>query len=59
MTVEMTLIRYDPQVATMDVRPQPDWRLRQSEGAGDEAGQAGDEQRDCLTARRRKMMRQA
>ena len=56
--VEMQLIRYNPQVSTMEVRPQPDWRLRQSEDAGDAAGQAGDEQRKCLMARRRKRVRQ-
>ena len=33
--VEMSLIRYNPQVNMMDVRPQLDWQLRQPEDAGD------------------------
>ena len=57
--VEMTLIRYNPQVTTMDVRSQPDWRLRQSEEAGHQARQAGDEQEERLMARKRKRVRQA
>ena len=56
--VAMTLIKDNPEVATMDVRPKPEWRPRQSEGAGDEAGQAGDEQRERLIVRRRKRVRQ-
>ena len=38
--VEMTLIRYN-QVTTIDVQPQRDWRLRLSEEAGDDEGEAG------------------
>ena len=34
--VEMALIGYNPQVTMMEVQPQPDWRLRQSEEARDE-----------------------
>ena len=30
--VEMALIRYNPQITEMEVRPQPDPQLRQSEG---------------------------
>ena len=56
--VQMTLIRYNPQVTTMDVRPQPDWRVRRSEEAGEEAGQAGNERKESLMARRRKTVRQ-
>ena len=56
--VEMALIMYNPQVTTMEVRPQPDWRLRQSEEAGEEEGQVGDEQRERLMARRWKKERQ-
>ena len=52
--VEMALIRYNPQVNMMEVRPQPGWRLRQSEGTRDEEEQEGDEQRERLMARRRK-----
>ena len=56
--VEMALIRYNPQVTMMQMRPQPDWQLRKSEGARDEEEQEGDEQRERLMARRRKRVRQ-
>ena len=52
--VEMTLITYNPQVTVIEVRPQPDWRLRQSGGARDEEEQEGNEQRERLMAGRRK-----
>ena len=55
--VEMAFIRYNPQVTMMEVRPQPHWRLRQSEGARDEEEQEGDEQRERLMARRQKRVR--
>ena len=56
--VEMALSRYNPQVTMMEMRPQPDWRLRQSGGARDEEEQGDDEQRERLMARRRKRVRQ-
>ena len=56
--VEMALIRYHPQITEMEVRPQPDWRLRQWEGTRDEDGQEGDEPRERLMARRPKIFRQ-
>ena len=56
--VGMKLIRYNPQVTMMEVRPQPDWRLRQSDEVGDEEEQAGEEQRNRLVARRRKRVPQ-
>ena len=52
--VEMTFIGYNPQVTVMEVRPQPDWRLRQSEGAEYKEEQEGNEQREHLMAHRRK-----
>ena len=51
--VEMALIRYSPQITEMEVRPQPDWRVQQSEEEHE-----GDDQRKRLTARRRKRNRQ-
>ena len=36
-SIEMALIRYSPHVNTIEVRPRPNWLLRQTEGAGDEA----------------------
>ena len=56
--IEMALIRYSSHVKVMEVRPQPDWRLRQTEGADGEAGDAVDEQKERLMARRRKRIRQ-
>ena len=35
--IEMALIRYSPQFNTLEVQPQPDWRLRQTDEARDEA----------------------
>ena len=55
---EMALVRYNAQVTMMEVRPQPDWRLWQSEGARDEEEQEGHEQRERLMARSRKGVRQ-
>ena len=52
--VDMALIRYN----MMEVRRQPEWRLRQSEGARDQEEQEGEEQRERLMARRRKRVRQ-
>ena len=57
--VDMALIRCNPQVTTMDMRSQPDWRLQQPEDPKDEAGQAVDEQMERLMARRPKRVRQA
>ena len=54
----MASIGYNQQVTTMEVRPQPDWRLRQSEEALDEEGEVGEEQRQRLMVRRRKRVRQ-
>ena len=54
----MALIRYNPQVTMMDVRPKPDRRFRQPEGTGDEAGQVVDDQRERLMARRQKRVPQ-
>ena len=55
--VEMAFIRHNPQVTEIEVRPQPHWRLQQSEGARDDKEQEGDEQRERLMARRRKGIR--
>ena len=56
--VEMALIRYNPQKTEMEVQPKPDWRQRQSEVAREVEEQGGEEQRERLTARRRKRIRQ-
>ena len=56
--IEMALIRYSSHVNTMEVRPQPDWRLRQTESAEEEAGEAVDEQMKCLMAHRSKRIQQ-
>ena len=56
--IEVALIRYSLQVNRMEVLPQPDLRLRQTEDAGNEVGQADDEQRECLMARRRRRIQQ-
>ena len=56
--VEMALTRYNPQVTMMEVRPQPDWRLRQSEGARDGEEREGDQQSERLMAYRQKRVRQ-
>ena len=54
----MALIRYKLHVTMMEVRPQPDWRLRQSDETRDDEEQVGDEQRERLMACRRKTVRQ-
>ena len=54
----MSLIRYNPQVTMMELRPQPEWQLRQSQGAQDEEEQEGNIQRERLMARRQKRARQ-
>ena len=56
--VEMGLMGHSPQSTLMDVRPQSDWRLRPPKDAGDEAGQAVDEQKERSMACRRKRVRQ-
>ena len=52
--VEMVLIRYNPQITVMEVRRQPDWRPRRSEGEMQVEEREGEEQRRCLMTRRRK-----
>ena len=42
----------------MEVQPQPDWLLQQSEGPRDEVEQDGDEQRERMMVRRRKRVGQ-
>ena len=39
--IERALIRYSPHVNTMELRPQPAWWLRQTEGAEDGAMKKG------------------
>ena len=56
--VEMALIRYNPQITEMEVRTQPDWRQRRSEGERDVEEQEGEKQRERLMARIRKRIRQ-
>ena len=56
--VEMALIRYNPQITEMEVRTQPDWRQRRSEGKREVEEREGEEQRERLMARRRKRIRQ-
>ena len=56
--VEMALIRYNLQITEMEVRPQPDWRQRQTEGAREVEEREGGEQRERLMARTRKRLRQ-
>ena len=56
--VEMALIRYNPQIAEMEVRKQPDWRPRRSEGETEVEETEGEEQRERLMARRRRRIRQ-
>ena len=55
---EMALIRYNPQITEIEVRKQPDWRPRRSEGETEVEGREGEEQRERLMARRRKRIRQ-
>ena len=52
--VEMALIRYKPQVEEMEVRKQPDWRPRRSEGEREVEEREGEEQKERLMAHRRK-----
>ena len=56
--VEMALIRYNLQVTEMEVRKQPDWRPRRSEGEKEVEERDREEQRERLMARRRKRIRQ-
>ena len=43
--VEMAFIRYNPKVTEMEVRKQPDWRPRRSEGETEVEERGGEEQR--------------
>ena len=56
--VEMALIRYNPKITEMEVRSRPDWRPRRSGGEIGMEDREGEEQRDCLMARRRRRIRQ-
>ena len=56
--VEMTLIRYNPKITEMEVRKQPDWRPRRSEGDTEVERRDREDQRERLMARRRKRIRQ-
>ena len=56
--IEMFLIRYSPDVNTIEVWPQPDGRLMHTEGAEEEAGHTINDQRERLMARMRKRIRQ-
>ena len=56
--LEMTLIRYNPQITEMEVRKQPDWRPRRFEGGTEVEEREGEEQRERLMARRRKRIQQ-
>ena len=56
--VEMALIRYNQQVTEMEVRTQPCWQPRRLEGERDVEEGEGEEQRERLKARRRKIIRQ-
>ena len=55
--VEISLIRYNPKITEMEVRKQPDWRPRQSEGETEVEEREEEEQRERLMARRRKRIR--
>ena len=55
---EMALITYNPQITEMEVRKQPDWRPRRSEGETEVEEREGEEQRERLMAHRRKRIRQ-
>ena len=48
----MSLIRYNPKITEMEVRKQPDWRPRRSEGETEVEEREGGEQRERLMARR-------
>ena len=41
--VEIALIRYNPQITEMEMRTQPDWRQRRSEGEKDVKERDGEE----------------
>ena len=56
--VEMALIRYNPKITEMEVRKQPDWRPRRSEGATGVEEREVEGQREHLMARRRRRIRQ-
>ena len=56
--VEMALIRYNPQITETELRTQPDWRQRRSEGERDVEEREGEELRERLMARRLKGIRQ-
>ena len=56
--VEMALIRYNQKITEMEVRKQPDWRPRWSEGETQVKEREGEEQRERLMARRRRRIRQ-
>ena len=56
--VEMALIRYNPKIMEMEVRKQPNWRPRRSEGETEVEEREGEEQRERLMARRRRRLRQ-
>ena len=49
--VEMALIRYNPRITWMEVRKQPDWRPRRSEGETKVEERNGEAQRERLMAR--------
>ena len=56
--VEMALIRYNQQITEMEVRKQPNWQPRRSEGETKVEEREGEEQREPLMARRRRRIRQ-
>ena len=56
--VEMALIRYISPITEMEVRKQPDWRPRRSEGETEVKEREREEQRERLMAPRRKRIRQ-
>ena len=56
--MEMAMIRYNPQITEMEVRKQPNWRPRRSEGEEEVEEREGEEQRERLMACRRKRIRQ-
>ena len=56
--VEMASIRYNPRTTEMEVREQPDWRPRRSEGETEVEERGGKGQRERLMARGRRRIRQ-
>ena len=56
--VEMALIRYNPRITGMEVRKQPNWRPRRSEGETEVEKRWVEEQRERLMARGRRGIRQ-